>query len=69
MRVTLSLVNDALREEGIQGELRRGRGYFYFAGVAFERCHSTSVYVYHLGAFTVNGWLHAAKRMVEEASL
>lgn len=66
MRVTIKLVNDALREEGIDGQLHRGRGYFYFAGVAFESCHSTSVYVYHLGAFTVAGWVNEAKRMTAD---
>jgi hypothetical protein len=68
-RTTVKLVNDALREEGINGKLRRGRGYFYFTGDEFHRCHSTSIYVYRVDAFNVESWVRQAKRMIEEAAL
>jgi hypothetical protein len=64
MKLRIKDVNDALRAAAINGRLRRGRGYFYFTGDAFDRCYGTSVYVNHLDASTVEQWVKEAKRMI-----
>jgi hypothetical protein len=65
--MTIREINTALRAEGIQGSLRRGRGYFYFVGSDFEKCYGTSVYVYRLEAFTLQQWISEAKSMIADA--
>lgn len=65
MRLTIAAVNAALRSEGIAAELVRGRGYFYFAGAAFDRAPSTMVIVVRLGQIpTVEGWVREARDLI-----
>jgi hypothetical protein len=66
-RITCNQVNAALRRAGIEGKIRRGRGYFYFVGADFDRCYGTSVYVYRLEAFTLEGWIREAQQMIGDA--
>jgi hypothetical protein len=65
--MTIRDINTALRAEGIQGSLRRGRGYFYFTGADFDSCFSTSVYVFRLEGFTLAQWISEAKQMIAAA--
>jgi hypothetical protein len=56
-RVTLAAVNAAVRAAGGAEELRRGNGYFYFAGGDASRWPATAVYTAHLGSTTVEQWV------------
>lgn len=65
-RVTLRKVNDALAAAGHPERLVRGNGYFYFIdGAAFE-WYSSSVYVSHLNAFTVEQWIARRNELAKD---
>ena len=67
MRTTLKQVNRALAQAGIDGELQKGAGYFYFNGPAFDRCREQGVYgVARLGDMPVEQWVNEARQKVEE---
>ena len=51
-------VNRALRARGEAITLRRGRGYYYFAGGDAALWPSSGVYVYRASDLTVAEWLH-----------
>lgn len=65
--MTIRDINTAIRQAGIKGSLRRGRGYFYFTGADFDNCFSTSVYVYRLEGFTLEQWLNEARSMIADS--
>lgn len=53
-RVTINNVNNALKAAGIDGEIVKGDGYFYFTGPSFEDCRcETGVYTARLGDMSV----------------
>lgn len=61
-RVTLKQVNAALKAEGIDAELVRGQGYFYFTGKAMDVASEQGVYgVSRLGELSVERWVAEAK--------
>lgn len=55
--VTLKQINAELKKRGVDATLVKGRGYFYFTGPATDGFFSTSVAVYSLSAFTLDGWM------------
>jgi len=67
-RVTVANVNAALRAAGIDAELLKGRGYFYFGGPAVELCYTTSVPTMHLRSLSVEQWLDEARRFAAETA-
>jgi hypothetical protein len=54
---TLKQVNAALKAKGVAERLARGRGGYYFREGDAMSWPSSSVYVNHVSAFTVEGWL------------
>jgi hypothetical protein len=66
-RVTLAAVNAALRGEGIDAELVKANGYFYFDGPGVERAYSTSVMTNRLGT-SLESWLFEARRIAAESA-
>lgn len=67
MKVTTAKVNEALATAGLNGELVKGTGYYYFSGPSFDRCREQGVYgVYRLGDLTVEQWVQEARSKVEE---
>lgn len=67
MRVTLNVVNSAIAAAGIDAELVRGSGYFYFSGPAVESAYSSTVGgVYKIGSLTVDQWLNALRTIIEK---
>lgn len=67
MRITTRTITKAIQAAGINGELVRGSGYYYFTGPAFEGCPSTSVMTYHIGAYSVEDWIAVAAAMKAQA--
>lgn len=68
MKLTIATVNKALKEAGINGELLKGNGYFYFWGPDFDRCTTTSVMVPQLNCLSLESWLHDAREFIDEAN-
>jgi len=62
MRTTLAAVNKALAAAGIDAELVKGRGYFYFAGSAVDYAEEQGVYgVFRLSDLSVSQWVEEAR--------
>ena len=67
MRVTLKQINEALKAEGIDAEIHRGEGYFYFSGPAMDLAHEQGVYgVARLSDLPVERWVQEAKAKLTE---
>lgn len=62
-RLTCKAVTKAIREAGLNGELVRGNGYYYFVGPAFESCKTTMVITHHIAAYTLEEWVAEAKKL------
>ena len=66
MRTTLAAVNKALAAAGIDAELVKGRGHFYFTGFAVDYAKEQGVYgVYRLSELTVSQWVEEARQRSE----
>lgn len=62
MRITLNLVNRALKAAAINAELVRGQGYFYFQGPSIDTTKEQGVHgVYRLGELTLERWVEEAQ--------
>ena len=62
MRTTLAAVNKALAAAGIDAELVKGRGYFYFAGSDMDYAEEQGVYgVFRLSDLSVSQWVEEAR--------
>lgn len=55
--LTLKKVNKVIKERGIDAELVKDDGYFYFWGLSVEKCKSTSVYCHTLNQLTLEQWM------------
>lgn len=64
-RATVAKVNAALKRAGVPERLRRGRGYHYFYGGDAFSWRSSSVYIYDVGALSVEEWLEERRRLSE----
>ena len=64
--LTLKSVNKALAAEGLNLELHKGAGYFYFTGPDSERAECASVFTYRLNDQPLETWVRDA-RSVREA--
>jgi hypothetical protein len=64
----ISTVNRALQAEGIDAELVRGDGYFYFVGPDVELASTTSVMVYRLNQLSLSGWLYEAREFKRQTA-
>lgn len=67
MRVTINNVNAALRSAGIDAELVRGDGYFWFDGPDVERAYTSSVMTAHLTSMSVEEWVARGREFAEES--
>ena len=65
--LTLNSVNKKIKSLGIDAELAKEDGYFYFYGKSVERCYSTSIYVHRLNQLTMEQWLDHLNDFVEES--
>lgn len=62
MRTTLAAVNKALAAAGIDAELVKGRGYFYFVGSDMDCAEEQGVYgVFRLSDLSVTQWVEEAR--------
>lgn len=62
MRTTLAAVNKALAAAGIDAELVKGRGYFYFVGSDMDYAEEQGVYgVFRLSDLSVSQWVEEAR--------
>lgn len=62
MRTTLAAVNKALAAAGIDAELVKGRGYFYFVGSDMDYADEQGVYgVFRLSDLSVTQWVEEAR--------
>ncbi|CDN96799.1 hypothetical protein [Pseudomonas phage vB_PaeS_SCH_Ab26] len=62
MRTTLAAVNKALAAAGIDAELVKGRGYFYFVGSDMDYAEEQGVYgVFRLSDLSVTQWVEEAR--------
>lgn len=62
MRTTLAAVNKALASAGIDAELVKGRGYFYFVGSDMDYAEEQGVYgVFRLSDLSVTQWVEEAR--------
>lgn len=69
MRVTISTINKALAEAGINAKLFKAKDYFYFSGPDVEGVFEQGVYgVYRLSSLTVEQWVNEAKSKIELAN-
>lgn len=60
---TVAQVNAALRKQGVQERLVRGKGYHYFAGGCACDWPETAVWVYLSDSLTVQEWLDEYQRL------
>lgn len=66
MRTTLAAVNKALAAAGIDAELVKGRGYFYFVGSDMDYAEEQGVYgVFRLSDLSVTQWVEEARQRIE----
>jgi hypothetical protein len=56
-------VNQALKKLGAEERLRRGNGYYYFAGGDAAAWETSSVYTNRAELTTVDGWLREYERL------
>lgn len=62
MRTTLAAVNKALAAAGIDAELVKGRGYFYFVGSDMDYAEEQGVYgVFRLSDLSVSQWVEESR--------
>ena len=65
-RATIPAINKAIAALGIEAELIRAKGYFYFTGPSVETCSRQGVYgVTRVGDLTVEQWLGELKDIME----
>lgn len=68
MRVTINNINAKTRELGY--EIARGEGYHYFYPVGkYPNLWASSVYVYHLGSYSVDGWVEELKELIKQSNI
>lgn len=70
MRLTLKAVNAAIKAEGINAELVKGKGYFYFVGADVERAKmEAGVYGCgsQLNSLGLWQWVNECKERVADA--
>jgi len=66
-RTTLAQVNKALKTDGIDCQLVKGQGYFYFEGPAVDTAFEQGVYgVFRLSDFSVDQWVEEAKERINK---
>ena len=63
-RLTLAAVNKALAAEGLNMELHKGDGYFYFTGDDADRA---SVMTYRLNDQPLETWIRDARSIKENS--
>lgn len=67
MRTTLAAVNKALAAAGIDAELVKGRGYFYFVGSVVDYAEEQGVCgVFRLSDLSVAQWVEEARQRIEK---
>ena len=66
----IKTVNKAIKQAGINAELVRGDGYFYFAGEDVEMSPRSIVYVPRLNDLTIEDWVQEAQtfKMISKKS-
>lgn len=69
MSQTLAKVNKLIAKEGMQLELVKGKGYFYFIGPEAEHARDASVAVCCLGHLDNEEWLHQARMVRRDHNL
>jgi hypothetical protein len=57
MKTTVAAVNRELKRLGHAEHLRRGKGYYYFAGGRSTEWNQSAVYVAHVWQLTVAQWV------------
>lgn len=61
-RVTINAINKALEEAGLDCQINKGDGYFYFTGSSVDLAMEQGVYgVYRLGDLSIEQWVEQAK--------
>lgn len=65
-RLTLKSVNAAIKAKGINAELVKGDGYFWFDGVDVEFAYSPSVMVFQLNHLTLEQWMEELDAKVQD---
>lgn len=65
-KITTKAVNKALVANGINAEIVRGEGYWYFSGEGTGTWKSTSVYTMRLNDLSVHEWVEQAKAFCDE---
>lgn len=61
-------VNRKIRQRGIDAELVRGQGYYYFVGPDVEGASSTSVMVFALNHLSLEQWMSELDAIIEDAN-
>ena len=66
-RLTVKAVTKAIREAGLDGELVRGNGFYYFHGKSFgPRCSLNTIFTRHIDAISLASWVGDAKHSSEK---
>ncbi len=60
-RVTIKSINRAILDAGLNAEIVRGVGYFYFVGDDVDLRKESSVYVYRLNELSIEEWVEEAR--------
>lgn len=66
--LNIKKVNKEIKLLGIEAEIAKGDGYFYFFGDGVKFCKHTSVFVYRLNQIKLDDWLNEAKCFAKESS-
>jgi hypothetical protein len=64
-RLTLSQVNREIRRRGIDAELHKGDGYYYFTGADVGHAFETSVMVYRLNDLSLEQWMKELEYLMQ----
>lgn len=66
MNITKRTIDAALKKEGINAEIFKGKGYFYFAGSSVDFSHEQGVYgVARFSDLTIDRWVDECKQIVK----
>ena len=64
----LRTINKAIASKGIDVELVKGDGYFYFVGEAVENADTSSVMVFRLNDLTMDQWMEELDSIIAESN-
>jgi hypothetical protein len=66
-KLQLKTVNKELKAQGLDCQLFKGEGYYYFSGPDVEFASGTAVYVNRLNEMALFQWINQARDFADES--